>query len=931
MDLLSEFWKSKNIIGGPSHLDISSLSEKVQWLETLGHKTLTFELAIKRLESFCLLKTRMNDQSRVTSALVHSTICKWRLETIDEQERQDYIMLAALVLSRSLPDIGMDAGAYLRQIPLIKYSYDLLQQYIAPRILEAFAGTSDKLCQQYTTVIARYTQAYTLSPYTKEAEAMLAAAVKYNKLLQGCSWPQDRESWLLLRQLASSFLKCEKFDNAIPILESLCKADPELFDDTDDIPVWAAARLRDVREREILYGRLQQRAIMATNKPKPPMGLDGASENEEFEGTAEDRSSIIEDSENPLSDEEYYLRQTVVENERLSGPSDNDTLQAISDLAQFYKKSGLYFKAGRSYEDLWHGCRSKYETRGPQALADTVDSYRQANRLTQRLELNFLEDSLTCAAMYGDEETVETLILAGAKINGTDVAGHTALYWAAFNHHDELVHRLLNANADTEVCNSNGYRALHAALLLIKSSSPKEYQLQTYRILRMLIERGANIHATNNYGDSVLCAAAQTGLTAAVQILLNEDVVWNEDRDTALEVASVEGHEDVVKLLLGSGIYDYAEGNYCVTALEGASQKGHLVIVQLLLASKADLFGDLERLSKVFLTPHLEVIQVLFTFFIDIQTPEDPKACAQRDFALQAVLCAILDTGIPLLLRQVCERGIDINQSTYPISLNATLLHNAARHGHVEPVKILIALGANANKLDDYGSSPLSLAAQSGNEDIVALLLPITKDVNTQDIEGNTALSLAAFFHGEIIKMLLKAGAQIVPQEPGPHSRLIPETQRISGYGSDAILTRCLRKRPIKHSSPVIESLTVLLEAAITGDRNLGLDVATATAEALSDPLPPESPTQAVSVSGPSDHHSITTYQEALKILCEEDWEAWEKWVLARAASAPQHREEVVKLKGLAKERDLERRNELSKVWDATLPLERAKKLKVMV
>lgn len=245
-----------------------------------------------------------------------------------------------------------------------------------------------------------------------------------------------------------------------------------------------------------------------------------------------------------------------------------------------------------------------------------------------------------------------------------------------------------------------------------------------------------------------------------MQIILDMVVLRNDDHGAALQIASKAGDDDAVKLLLGSGVYTDVDGGYFVAALQKASQGGHSAVVQQLLAHKAQSFDNIESLSEVFSTSRLEVIQILFTYFIDFDVAEDSKALVQRDIALQAILCAITDTGSPLLLKMLCEREIDIHQSTYLISNNATLLHNAAYKDHVEIARILIAMGADADKLDDLGCSPLLIAAQCGHEDVVALLLPVTKDINAQDILGNTALSIAVFGqHERIVNMLLKAGA----------------------------------------------------------------------------------------------------------------------------------------------------------------------------
>lgn len=492
VDLLKEFWKPTTTTGDPTHLDDSTLPRKIQWLNILGHKPLSFQIAIRRLQSLCLLKLRRDARGSLMSASVHGTLCKWRLETINEEEREDWIMLAASILSKSLPDIGMHAVPYLRHVPLIKYIYGLMQQYIEPKSREAPNG---RLCQQYAAVNAKYAQVYMQSPHAKEVEAMLTASIEYEQLLQGSSWPRDRKSLLLLKNLALSLLKCGKFDDVIPVLESLCTAKTELSEDVDDISVWAAARLRNVREGEIRDSQLQ-RQVVATNRLKQPSRLEGAWGDDSSHAIVEARYDFIEAPEAPLSDEEYYLNQAVIENERLSGPSDNETLQAIRDLAHFYSRSKLYFKAGTSYERLWQEyCSHNNEYLGAQALADTVDCYQRSDRLGQLLKLHNLKHGLICAAWYGDEQTVGTLILAGANINGTDEAGQTALYRAASRCHEEVVRRLLRENANVEICDVTGATALCAAFISIGSESSRTHRLRAFRIVLMLIKASANADA----------------------------------------------------------------------------------------------------------------------------------------------------------------------------------------------------------------------------------------------------------------------------------------------------------------------------------------------------------------------------------------------------------------------------------------------------
>lgn len=207
-----------------------------------------------------------------------------------------------------------------------------------------------------------------------------------------------------------------------------------------------------------------------------------------------------------------------------------------------------------SYERLWHYYyRSKDgETRGPQAPADAVDCYKKSERLTEQIELNFLEDDLSWAAWYGAEEVVGTLVRVGAKIDRTDAAGYTALHRAARKNNGKIVRRLLKANATTEIRSLAGSTALHGVFLWKNSTLSREHQLQTSRVVRMLMEEGANVDTTANEGQSVLWTAAQIGSTTHVQILLDNGVhgeISNDGCRTALCIASRHGYEDVVKLL----------------------------------------------------------------------------------------------------------------------------------------------------------------------------------------------------------------------------------------------------------------------------------------------------------------------------------------------------------------------------------------------
>lgn len=98
----------------------------------------------------------------------------------------------------------------------------------------------------------------------------------------------------------------------------------------------------------------------------------------------------------------------------------------------------------------------------------------------------------------------------------------------------------------------------------------------------------------------------------------------------------------------------------------------------------------------------------------------------------------------------------------------ALRVNNAACHGDLYQLKALIHAGADLNKLDYDGRSPLHLAAARGYEDITLFLLQEGVDMNKRDNFGNTPL-LEAIRNGNdrVASLLLKEGASLMIDDAG--------------------------------------------------------------------------------------------------------------------------------------------------------------------
>ncbi|KAL4862085.1 ankyrin repeat-containing domain protein [Aspergillus spectabilis] len=107
-------------------------------------------------------------------------------------------------------------------------------------------------------------------------------------------------------------------------------------------------------------------------------------------------------------------------------------------------------------------------------------------------------------------------------------------------------------------------------------------------VVRYLLAKGASHTSANKYGFTALNEAAQVGDVESVKTLLEYGAVVdavgfrNEDRDTALLLASIAGHKDVVTLLLTKGA-NARHVNACdETALQLAEDFGHEGVARLL-------------------------------------------------------------------------------------------------------------------------------------------------------------------------------------------------------------------------------------------------------------------------------------------------------------------------------------------------------------
>ena len=143
---------------------------------------------------------------------------------------------------------------------------------------------------------------------------------------------------------------------------------------------------------------------------------------------------------------------------------------------------------------------------------------------------------------------------------------------------------------------------------------------------------------------SPLCYASFMGFYFAVQVLLEEGADPNAQggryENAALQAASAEGHEQIVKLLLDNGANVDAQCGSYGSALQAASAKGHEQIVKLLLDNGANvnaqggIFGS--ALYAASANRHGQIIGLLYDNGANVDPRDEYQTARFRRFLILA-------------------------------------------------------------------------------------------------------------------------------------------------------------------------------------------------------------------------------------------------------------------------------------------------------
>lgn len=266
----------------------------------------------------------------------------------------------------------------------------------------------------------------------------------------------------------------------------------------------------------------------------------------------------------------------------------------------------------------------------------------------------------------------------------------------------------------------------------------------------------------------------------------------SEEGLTPLHVAAIQGHINVVKLLVDAGMACSTQDESRKNALHYAAENGHLEVVEWLIDHVNQADTDATGCTPVDLALEKGYFEIVKLLLSKNQKAEESDTLLHNAARI----------GFSKFVKSPMSLDID---KTAPDADGFNALHIASWKGNLEFVKQLLPEGGSRNEncgskgstlchdssatprdtgtatepasqiaivrtptieyidvTDDEGNTPLMLASQQGHNQVVEFLLQKDANPNHQNQDGDGALHEAvAGQHVEAVKLLISAGANV--------------------------------------------------------------------------------------------------------------------------------------------------------------------------
>ena len=414
-------------------------------------------------------------------------------------------------------------------------------------------------------------------------------------------------------------------------------------------------------------------------------------------------------------------------------------------------------------------------------------------RFTSKYDINEIDEDgntpLHIAAATNNDDIVLFLLVKGADPNLKNYQSQTPLHLAVLSGSTESARHLVSFGANLFARDADSVTPMEAGFardpvyydIFITTKTGELRDADTGRTIvhyfaetrnekaiQSCVRKGIPISVKDNDGKTPLDTAFDTikGGTAEIAALLilsgaepvsgayeyfqtavtNRNLNYRfDDGQTPLHIASIQGHNEIVRYLLDNNAFTNVQDSSGSSPLHEAVRYGRIEIVKMLLDSGADVNAkdNIGKTPVLLVLPEnkrAEIYSLLTSYKADVLL---------KDMYGDTVLhTATLTEVSPDILEMLVSSGADINarnkDGVTPLALS---IENNV-HSHV---KFYAEKGADINSKDTHGRSPLIMALESNDTTLETILSK--KNIDSHDSEGNTPLIVAILSDAKLQKI----------------------------------------------------------------------------------------------------------------------------------------------------------------------------------
>jgi len=437
--------------------------------------------------------------------------------------------------------------------------------------------------------------------------------------------------------------------------------------------------------------------------------------------------------------------------------------------------------------------------------ASSADGMMIRFLLEKKASLNYINSSgrtlIQDIALEGNLKVFQLLLAQGTELNFKDGYGRTVLFDAVEGGNIRIVKEVLNNIDDVNIADNEGETVLFSAAL-------KDDQM----IMKYLIDYGLDINHLDNKKRNVLFKVVLKGSTHldTVDALLQRDInvnqkdienktvldeiikIFNILRENNLDkyrqtdykyVKKENNYQKLLTILIEYGLDIDRKDEHGKSILFYAIDNKDFEAIEFLLNAGADI-NTQDKDGKTVLFQeclkgyqNYEMLDYLFEKGIDIDHRDFDEKSVIDDLAEMILIqnngkkpssrrfLDIVENGdyFKLLKRLIIKRP-KLNQSR---SDGKTIIFDTIHYNNIELTKVFLNNGADINKLDNDGNTPLScmidegLKAKTKKErqeflERVVFMLKFRVDVNITDKDGRTIFHKAVMADDyELVEKLL--------------------------------------------------------------------------------------------------------------------------------------------------------------------------------